>query len=115
MGSDIGQVKTDILEAKLGGYTMLKKTFRQLNDGLSTVRIDLDLPLARLKDLQDKADFDEISVDMVISHAINEYLVQSQLSRKNGFVHTMTELHQIVDNLKKENSTLKTQIHTIGT
>ena len=62
---------------------MLNKSFHELNDGLGTVAIHLKLPKKRLDSLQEKADFQEISVDGIINDAINYYLVQSEMDTRN--------------------------------
>jgi len=87
---------------------MLKKGFRERHDGLGTVVIELELPYPRLRQLQDKADFEERTVDIVIGEAIAEYLVRLE-KNPTGFT-SFFELYDRIDALEAENAELKSQL-----
>ena len=87
----------------------LKKTSRQLNDGLGTVRIDFDLSQKRLDRLQQKADSVERSVDAILGDAILEYLVRID---RHGFT-SLTELYEKVDEGGKSIEFNLSEIRTI--
>ena len=87
---------------------MLKKGFRERHDGLGTVVIELELPYPRLRQLQNKADFAERTVDMVIGGAIAEYLVRLE-KNPTGFT-SFFELYDRIDALEAENAELKSKL-----
>jgi hypothetical protein len=89
---------------------MLRKTYKEVNDGLGTVIIELQLPKNRLKQLQEKADADDRTVDMVIGDAINEYLVLSEAARRNKLAAFIAQLHQRIAELEEENNMLRLKL-----
>jgi hypothetical protein len=78
---------------------MLNKKYRELNDGLGTVLIGLELSPNRLTALQAQADARNTSVDTVINEAISLHLIQLDNEQRKG--------QPPVETLIKENRVLK--------
>ena len=89
---------------------MLQKTYKETNDGLGTVVIALQLPKTRLEQLQEKADTNNKTVDVVIVDAINEYLVLSEATRRNGLAASIGKLRERIAELEEENDRLQLKV-----
>lgn len=91
---------------------MLEKSYRELHDRLGTVAIGLKLPKNRLDRLQETSELQETSVDAIINDAINQYLVFAEMKARKKV--SIFDLSQKVEELEKENRTLKSTIDTLS-